>query len=181
MMKEEGTGMENASLPFSVTLEDFRLQRYPGSHSPMSYESDLVIKRENESPLQATIRMNKVIDVDGYRLFQSSFDSDEQGTVLSVSYDRPGMQLTYTGYFLLLVGFVLTLFSKKSRFGRLRRELGEMKRIPLSAYCSFWLYPASPICRHCVHNNRLSLHNNLSSFRNYLVFLPYMPKSLAVW
>ena len=128
MMKEEGTGMENASLPFSVTLNDFRLQRYPGSHSPMSYESDLVIKRENESPLQATIRMNKVVDVDGYRLFQSSFDSDEQGTVLSVSYDRPGMQLTYAGYFLLLVGFVLTLFSKKSRFGRLRRELGEMKK-----------------------------------------------------
>ena len=128
MMKEEGIGMANASLPFSVTLKDFRLQRYPGSHSPMSYESDLVIKREKESPLQATIRMNKVIDVDGYRLFQSSFDSDEQGTVLSVSYDRPGMQLTYTGYFLLLVGFVLTLFSKKSRFGRLRKELGEMKK-----------------------------------------------------
>ena len=71
--------------------------------------------------------MNKVIDVDGYRLFQSSFDPDEQGTVLSVSYDRPGMQLTYTGYFLLFVGFVWTLFSKKSRFGRLRKELGEMK------------------------------------------------------
>ena len=59
--------------------------------------------------------------------FQSSFDPDEQGTVLSVSYDRPGMQLTYTGYFLLFVGFVWTLFSKKSRFGRLRKELGEMK------------------------------------------------------
>lgn len=88
-MKDEGAGMEKTSLPFSVTLNDFRLERYPGSHSPMSYESDLVIKSENESPLQATIRMNKVIDVDGYRLFQSSFDSDEQGTVLSVSYDRP--------------------------------------------------------------------------------------------
>ena len=86
--------------------------------------------------------MNKVIDVDGYRLFQSSFDSDEQGTVLSVSYDRPGMQLTYTGYFLLLVGFVLTLFSKKSRFGRLRKELGEMKRIP------FLLIALSDCIRH---------------------------------
>ncbi len=127
MMKDEGAGMEKTSLPFSVTLNDFRLERYPGSHSPMSYESDLVIKKENEAPLQATIRMNKVIDVDGYRLFQSSFDPDEQGTVLSVSYDRPGMQLTYTGYFLLFVGFVWTLFSKKSRFGRLRKELGEMK------------------------------------------------------
>lgn len=97
MMRDEGAGMGNASLPFSVTLDDFRLKRYPGSHSPMSYESDLVIKKENEAPLQATVRMNKVIEVDGYRLFQSSFDPDEQGTVLSVSYDRPGMQITYIG------------------------------------------------------------------------------------
>lgn len=113
-MKGQGWEMPPA---FSVTLDDFRLKRYPGSHSPMSYESDLVIKKENEAPLQATVRMNKVIEVDGYRLFQSSFDPDEQGTVLSVSYDRPGMQITYIGYFLLFAGFVLTLFSKKSRFG----------------------------------------------------------------
>ena len=64
MMRDEGAGMGNASLPFSVTLDDFRLKRYPGSHSPMSYESDLVIKKENEAPLQATVRMNKVIEVD---------------------------------------------------------------------------------------------------------------------
>jgi len=128
MMRDEGAGMGNTSLPFSVTLDDFRLQRYPGSHSPMSYESDLVIKKGDEAPVQATVRMNKVIDIDGYRLFQSSFDPDEQGTILSVSYDRPGMQLTYIGYFSLFAGFVLTLFSKKSRFGRLRRELGEMKK-----------------------------------------------------
>lgn len=147
MMRDEGAGMENASLPFSVTLDDFRLKRYPGSHSPMSYESDLVINKGGESPLQATIRMNKVIDIDGYRLFQSSFDKDEHGTILSVSYDRPGMQLTYTGYFLLFAGFVLTLFSKKSRFGRLRKELGEMKKntpfCSLLFFCIFSLFTLS--------------------------------------
>ena len=143
MMRDEGAGMGNASLPFSVTLDDFRLQRYPGSHSPMSYESDLVIKKGDEVPVQATVRMNKVIDIDGYRLFQSSFDPDEQGTILSVSYDRPGMQLTYIGYFLLFAGFVLTLFSKKSRFGRLRRELGEMKKnMP---YCVLFLLALSGV------------------------------------
>ena len=141
MMHDEGAGMGKTSLPFSVTLDDFRLQRYPGSHSPMSYESDLVIKKGDEVPVQATVRMNKVIDIDGYRLFQSSFDPDEQGTILSVSYDRPGMQLTYIGYFLLFAGFVLTLFSKKSRFGRLRRELGEMKKnMP---YCVLFLLALS--------------------------------------
>lgn len=143
MMRDEGAGMGNTSLPFSVTLDDFRLQRYPGSHSPMSYESDLVIKKGDEAPVQATVRMNKVIDIDGYRLFQSSFDPDEQGTILSVSYDRPGMQLTYIGYFLLFAGFVLTLFSKKSRFGRLRRELGEMKKnMP---YCVLFLLALSGV------------------------------------
>ena len=143
MMRDEGAGMGNPSLPFSVTLDDFRLQRYPGSHSPMSYESDLVIKKGDEAPVQATVRMNKVIDIDGYRLFQSSFDPDEQGTILSVSYDRPGMQLTYIGYFLLFAGFVLTLFSKKSRFGRLRRELGEMKKnMP---YCVLFLLALSGV------------------------------------
>ena len=143
MMHDEGSGMCKTSLPFSVTLDDFRLQRYPGSHSPMSYESDLVIKKGDEVPVQATVRMNKVIDIDGYRLFQSSFDPDEQGTILSVSYDRPGMQLTYIGYFLLFAGFVLTLFSKKSRFGRLRRELGEMKKnMP---YCVLFLLALSGV------------------------------------
>lgn len=143
MMHDEGAGMGKTSLPFSVTLDDFRLQRYPGSHSPMSYESDLVIKKGDEAPVQATVRMNKVIDIDGYRLFQSSFDPDEQGTILSVSYDRPGMQLTYIGYFLLFAGFVLTLFCKKSRFGRLRRELGEMKKnMP---YCVLFLLALSGV------------------------------------
>ena len=143
MMHDEGAGMGKTSLPFSVTLDDFRLQRYPGSHSPMSYESDLVIKKGDEVPVQATVRMNKVIDIDGYRLFQSSFDPDEQGTILSVSYDRPGMQFTYIGYFLLFAGFVLTLFSKKSRFGRLRRELGEMKKnMP---YCVLFLLALSGV------------------------------------
>lgn len=144
MMADEGAGMGNTSLPFSVTLNDFRLKRYPGSYSPMSYESDLIIIRKgNEIPLEATIRMNKVIDVDGYRLFQSSFDQDEQGTVLSVSYDRPGMQLTYTGYFLLLVGSILILFSKKSRFGRLRKELGDMKKT--TPFCLLFLVGLSGV------------------------------------
>lgn len=135
MLLDESSGEANSRLPFSVTLDDFRLKRYPGSHSPMSYESDLVIKKEKEAPLQATVYMNKVINVDGYRLFQSSFDPDEQGTILSVSYDCPGMQLTYMGYFLLFAGFILTLFSKKSRFGRLRKELAGMKKT--APFCLF--------------------------------------------
>ena len=126
MVLDDGKGQ--TVLPFSVTLERFRVQRYAGSNSPMSYESDLIIrKKSDQSLLKASVRMNKVIEIDGYRLFQSSFDKDELGTVLSVSYDRPGMQITYIGYFMLFLGFILVLFRRNSRFGRLRQQLMRMK------------------------------------------------------
>jgi hypothetical protein len=31
--------------------------------------------------------MNNVLDHDGYRFFQSGFDPDEKGTILSVNHD----------------------------------------------------------------------------------------------
>jgi hypothetical protein len=42
--------------------------------------------------------MNHILDYQGYRFFQSSFDQDELGTVLSVNRD-PGTLITYIGYF----------------------------------------------------------------------------------
>lgn len=131
---------QRTALPFTVALTDFRLTRYPGSMSPQSYESDLIIKQADGDVQQACVRMNRVMEVDGYRLFQSSFDPDEQGTVLAVSYDRPGMQITYAGYALLFAGFILVLFSKNSRLGRLRRELAQMKQhAPLAVVATLLL------------------------------------------
>jgi len=60
--------------------------------------------------------MNHVLDYGGYRFFQSSFDPDEKGTVLSVNHDFWGTWITYLGYFLMIVGFVWTLFNKNSRY-----------------------------------------------------------------
>lgn len=94
-----GERMERQTVPFRVTLTDFRLKRYPGSHSPSSYESDLVVFHQGREE-KVGVKMNKVVNVEGYRLFQSSYDPDERGTVLTVSYDCPGMQITYIGYVL---------------------------------------------------------------------------------
>ncbi len=49
--------------------------------------------------------MNNVLDYGGYRFFQSSYDQDEQGTILSVNKD-PGKIPTYIGYTLLTLGFM---------------------------------------------------------------------------
>lgn len=110
-------GPKVTMLPFTIKLNDFILERYPGSASPSGYKSDVVIidKDANvEKPFM--IFMNNILKYKGYRFYQSSFDRDEQGTILSVSHDRAGMMVTYAGYSLLFFFILLSLFSKKTLF-----------------------------------------------------------------
>lgn len=118
------------TLPFSIELKDFRLVRYPGSHSPSSFESDVILKRPGHPDKHENIYMNNVLHVGAYRLYQSSYDPDEGGTVLSVNRDRMGTLITYFGYILLMGGMILSLFNKHSRFRTLGRMLGR-KAIPV--------------------------------------------------
>jgi cytochrome c-type biogenesis protein CcsB len=110
------------TLPFSVELLKFTLSRYPGSSSPSSYESEVLIHLDGHS-YRSRIFMNNVLDLKGYRFFQASYDQDEKGTVLSVNKDVAGRNITYAGYLLLAVGFVCCLTGKHSRFGRLKKML----------------------------------------------------------
>jgi len=104
-------------LPFSITLRKFELDRYQGSMSPSSYASEITLKdTEKKSEQPYRIFMNNILNYRGYRFFQSSYDQDEQGTILSVNHDYWGTFITYIGYLLMLIGMVLTLFDKKSRF-----------------------------------------------------------------
>ena len=114
-------GARDIDLGFSIKLEDFILERYAGSNSPSSYKSKvIVIDGDKEMPYD--IFMNNVLDYKGYRFFQSSYDMDELGTILSVNND-PGKIPTYIGYFLLFVACVWLLFAKNSRFQKLNRFL----------------------------------------------------------
>ena len=112
------------TLPFTVELIRFTLTRYPGSASPSSYESELLVHVDGETR-RARVYMNNVLDVKGYRFFQASYDPDERGTILSVNRDVAGRNITYTGYLMLGIGLVCTLLGKNSRFGQLRRRLRE--------------------------------------------------------
>lgn len=117
-----GEGVARHRLPFSVELEDFILTRYPGSESPSSYESRVVVHVDGVERTER-IYMNNVLDVMGYRFFQASYDPDELGTVLTVSHDVAGRRITYTGYALLFAGLALCLFGRNSRFMELSRML----------------------------------------------------------
>lgn len=109
------------NLPFSVQLDRFQIDRYPGSNSPMSYSSYVKVI-DQDSEFDYHIYMNHVLDYKGYRFFQSSYDKDELGTVLSVNKD-PGKYPTYFGYFLLFLGLFLNVLNPNSRFAKLSKLL----------------------------------------------------------
>ncbi|WP_170000035.1 cytochrome c biogenesis protein CcsA [Campylobacter sp. RM9328] len=113
-------GSKLVTLPFSVKLNDFELERYPGSQSASSYSSSVEVLQDDKKVMDYKIFMNSPLNFSGYKLFQSSYDKDEQGTVLEVNKD-PGKIPTYVGYFLLCFGFVANFFTKNSRFMKLAK------------------------------------------------------------
>jgi cytochrome c-type biogenesis protein CcsB len=125
-------GSMEIKLPFSVRCNDFQLEKYPGSESPSSFASEVtVLDKANKKEHRQRIFMNHVMDYQGYRFFQSSYDLDvpstpenEEGTRLSVNADWWGTNITYLGYLLMAIGMVLSLFAPKGRL----RELNEMLR-----------------------------------------------------
>ena len=104
-------------LPFNIKLEDFILERYPGSNSPSSYKSNVVvIDEKNDVNTKYSIYMNHILKYKGWRFYQSSYDRDEMGTILSVNKDIVGMTLTYIGYFMLFFFIILSTINKDSVF-----------------------------------------------------------------
>jgi cytochrome c-type biogenesis protein CcsB len=126
-------GSKLLSVPFAIKLNDFQLDRYPGSMSPSSYASEVtVIDKANNKEFDYRIFMNSTLKYGGYQFFQSSYDPDETGTVLSVNND-PGTIPTYFGYFLLTLGLIMNMFDKKSRFAKLIKYTKQFNSIAIVA------------------------------------------------
>lgn len=110
-------GPKEIKLPFELKLNKFIVERYPGSNSPSSYQSEVtLIDKEQNIEIPYSIYMNHILKHRGYRFYQSSYDKDEQGTILSVNQDRYGMIVTYIGYIMLFIFIILSVFNKKSLF-----------------------------------------------------------------
>ena len=97
-------------VPYRLHLDDFVLVTYPGSNNPASFESHVRIYDDERGVDGRPVRiyMNHPLTYRGFKHFQSSYDSDRLGTVLSVNHD-PGKLPTYVGYFFVGLGFLVTL------------------------------------------------------------------------
>ena len=114
------------NLPFEIQLNDFIAEKYPGTEkSYASFESKVTVK--GEETFDYDIYMNHVLDHQGYRFFQSSFDPDEKGTVLSVNHDWWGTYITYTGYILLYLSMMGIFFLGRTRFKDLAKSIDKIK------------------------------------------------------
>lgn len=105
-------------LPESVALADFRVEFYPGGEVPRDYVSRLVVDGDT-----CEVSMNRILDLKGYRLCQSSYDSSG-ATILSVNHDPWGIPLCYMGFALFAVAGLLVMVLPGSRMRSLLKGLG---------------------------------------------------------
>jgi len=120
-------GSKIIELPFSIKLNDFIAEVYPGTENSYSAFESKVTVLDEEGDFDFHIYMNNILNHRGYRFFQASFDADQKGTILSVNHDAWGTWITYFGYFMLYFGLLAILFAKHTRFDDLKKQLRKVK------------------------------------------------------
>ena len=135
-------GAKILETPFKVKLNDFQLEKYPGSESAASYASEVTVIDDNET-FDFKIFMNHILDHKGYKLFQASYDlsGEKEQTHLSVNHDFWGTLITYLGYSFLYTGMICIFFAKFTRFDDLKNSLKKIrkKKITLSVLFAIFL------------------------------------------
>jgi cytochrome c-type biogenesis protein CcsB len=115
--------------------------------------------------------MNNILKYKGYRFFQSSYDKDEKGTILSVNHDQLGTSITYFGYLIMALGMILTLFNRNSRFKKLVKASAklhaERKKFFTVFFIGLILSFSSP-AQSDIQNNRID-KSHVASFSELLI------------
>lgn len=118
---------QKKEFPFRVSMEKFEVIYYTGTRAPMDFVTNLVITAPDGKTTEGRVSMNRIFSYQNYRFYQSGYDADGEGTVLSISHDPYGIAVTYMGYALLLLSILLFFFDKHSDFRRLMNS-GVLKR-----------------------------------------------------
>lgn len=100
---------------FRLFLKDFRVENYPGTNNPASFESDVILYDDSRGfSKETTISMNKPLHYRGFHIYQSGYSLPEGGpevSVFSVGRD-PGIPLKYIGTIVMVIGIVLMFYFK---------------------------------------------------------------------
>lgn len=93
--------------PFSLHLVEFRHDRYPGTEIPKDFSSLVRLERpDTGEKREVRIYMNNPLRYNGETYYQSSFDKDDQGSVLQVV-RNPGWLTPYFACVLVSLGLCI--------------------------------------------------------------------------
>ena len=113
--------MQLKPLPFSVTLDRFEVRYHEGTSAAADYVSKITMD-DGKTKQQAIVSMNNIASFHSVRLYQSSYDEDMQGSILTMNSDPWGIPVTYLGYALLFISLVWMLFDPHGTYRRLLRS-----------------------------------------------------------
>ncbi|MFA6960570.1 MAG: cytochrome c biogenesis protein ResB [Opitutaceae bacterium] len=93
--------------PFTLTLLDFKHDRYPGTDIPKNFSSRLRLKNpQTNDDRDVLIYMNNPLRYDGLTFYQQSFANDDKTTILQVV-SNPGWLIPYISCIMLTLGLVV--------------------------------------------------------------------------
>ena len=117
-------------IPFSLYLKEFRKTDYPGTDTPASFESDVVLKDPYRNvEIHKTISMNHPLDYRGFRVFQSSYiqnGSSGKGSVFKMS-RNPGLPFIYLSSCTIFLGAFCQFYMRSNSNGKNENGSGENK------------------------------------------------------
>ena len=117
-------------LPYQINLDNFKMEKNPGTNSPASYESfvTLLDGRTDKGGVKHHVFMNNPLKYDGFTFYQSSYFAigpEEYGSVFSVNFD-PGRPIKYLGSLLLVLGSIWHYIIRRKRRKKKSTEINHM-------------------------------------------------------
>ena len=142
-------------MPFVIELKEFIMETYDDG-MPRRFASDIQILPKTGKKIQATVEVNKPVEVDGWKIYQYGYDTQmgamSQYSILELISD-PWLPLVYTGIYMMLAGAILMML----RAIPWRQGVQQARKHPKTA---FLLCAVIAVCFFCVHHFMPILHSD---------------------
>lgn len=138
-----------------------------GNHSMASGDAGGGIEKiANTQQSHEVISMNNILRIGNSRYYQSSYDEDLRGSILIINRDPWGIPITYCGYVLMILSFIMIILRRTDR----RVVLGSLCMAMVIA----WLFSLKKYNQPVLNTWLLPVHVSL-------IVTSYVMLFLAVW
>ena len=142
-------------MPIAIELKEFIMETYDDG-KPKRFASNIQILTKTGKNIQATVEVNKPVEVDGWKIYQYGYDTQmgakSQTSILELVSD-PWLPLVYTGIYMMLAGALLMMV----RAIPWRHSVQQARKHPKTASL---LCAVIAACFFCVHHFMPILHSD---------------------